>query len=286
MLGSRLDGSLSTSAAVPAVIEVPVGDFRLVLPDGWFVSERVRQVPGFDRPGVVALRGASADVLLAQLPTESYALLPKGLIAKLSGAVPPPRRANAGARVVAVFERLPGVADGKRVDAHIMPTTAGIATALCVTDSPPVRDGLEDCATALERLDLGGATALEPRPGLAVDLALPRIVAALDQVRVPARRALAASNRPVGRLRATRRLREAHLAAAGRLEPLADTRADVRLVSRLRSAGGSYSELGTASAARRPQAATRAGRQVQQAEAAVDVLLARRPVAPGPTGSD
>ena len=240
---------------------VAAGDLRLALPDGWRPLETPPQVPGLTNADAAAARGPSADIVFAVLPPESATLLPRALVDATGSALPAPVPAEIGGREAL---RYAGLAGG-RADVYAVPTSGGVATLACVSQSSAAL--AHGCDAALGGVDVGRAAPIAADERAAFAIGLPAAVARLNRARADGRRALARQRSAGGRARVSRRLGGTYTRTAERLAPLAGEAPETtRVVGLLNRLGADHARLAAASARRAPTFARRANARIRIAE--------------------
>jgi len=262
-------------APQPRPVIVRTDALSLQLPTGWSQLERVPRLAGLTGPGTVAVRGESADVVITSRRLEGPSLLPRAFLASLTNPLPEPSRVLVGEHRAYLYGGLFGLRRDARVDILALPTTRGMATVACIADAA-TGPSSADCVTALERLELNDATAVDAEPGVAVALTLRRTVMRLEATRLRTRRLLAASRVPATRRGAAERLARAHDVAAGQLAVMADTATDRATVGNLRALARAYRAYAAASARRNVRAARAAGGRIRVRERELTRRLAAR----------
>jgi hypothetical protein len=240
---------------------VAAGDLRMSLPPNWRRLDAAPDVAGLGSDAA-AVRGPAVDAAFVMLPPENATLLPDALVAGNGGTVPAPRSVVIDGREALHYAGL----DSGRTDAYAVPTSAGVATLVCVAESSVAL--AHGCDPATDALEVGRAAPVAADERAAFAIALPAAVADLNRARAAGRRSLARERSAGGRARVSRRLAGAYGEAVRRMSPLAgEDAASTRVVGLLEQLGDDHAALAAASARRAAGAARRAGARIRAAEA-------------------
>jgi len=274
-------GMLATNTDRPRVASPPTpgtlraGALALQLPPGWSELQRAPRLDRLTGPGAIAVRGEYSDVVIVKRRLEGPTLLPRAFVESVATPLPRPTQVRIGERNAYHYGDLLGLLRDARVDVFALPTTKGVATVACIADVATVQS-TDDCMTALDRLELRGATAVDAQPGVAVALTLHRTITRLDATRLRVRRQLATSRYPAPRRAAAERLSRAHDRAAAELAVMADTTADRATVVTLRAVAAAYRSYAAASARRDVRNARAAAQRLRSGERELTRRLAAR----------
>jgi hypothetical protein len=264
------DPPAQSTSPPPAPDVVSVGDLRLQLPQGWRPLAAAPSLPGFDGMERVAAHGPSADLILTTLRPENPALLPHDLYDQAGGVLPTPKQVEIDGREALRYEDL---AHGE-ADVFVVPTTAGVVSVACVSNSSVAL--AHGCDAPLARLRIGRAAPIPADERAAFAIALPAAVADLNRARAGGRRALAQRRTAAGRARVSRQLAAAYRLAARRMAPLAgELPSTTRVVGLLSGLGDDHAALAAASARRAPAPARAANTRIRAAERRLAAALAR-----------
>jgi hypothetical protein len=145
-------------------------------------------------------------------------------------------------------------------------------TIACQSGADAIALAAAECEGAARAVQLDGASPLAPSRETAVAIVLSDAVARLNRRRRLERRRLAATELPLRRGAAARRLARAYADAAARLRPLAAGDA-LRLTAALDALAHRHRALATASRRRDAGAAARLGAAIERKERRLDSLL-------------
>jgi hypothetical protein len=254
----------------PPRVGLASGVARLPLPAGWRPLNRHSSLPGLR--DATAVQGAHSMVALDIRSPEDPSLLPEAMRAASAGDLPAPRLQRLDSRGTWRYE-IPDALTHISVVAMALPTTGGVVTIACRSDTGSTSGAREDCGRAMSSLRLDGASELAPAPEAAARIVLPDIVGSLNRKRRTGRRALGATRSPGRRGEAARRLAAAYRSAAERLLPLAAGDAH-RLTGAFAELARDHLELAAASRRRDVAGAQRAGAAIEHGERRLQPLLA------------
>jgi hypothetical protein len=228
------------------------GFVQLALPTTWKEPSGTYPVPGLalTQP-ITRVEARSGGVLQAGLlkDPEGRSLLPATFLSTLHSAPTLDDTVRLGKVAAYRYRRLAVNGLARAVTAFVAPTTAGVIALACVipaTSPAPFERACEHAASTLRLID-ARPVSLGPDPAYGRTLA--SVVAALLNAQ-PTVRALAGAHTRKAQARLSKRLAEAHAAAANALSG-ANPRADVaninmHLVAGLEGAASGYSEMGRA----------------------------------------
>jgi hypothetical protein len=274
--GAGLGGELGSRGTEPFADDVrprvglASGVARLPLPADWQPLGRRSSLAGFEE--ATAVRGPDFDVALDIRAPEDVSLLPARVKAVAPGGLPAPLPRQLGNRTAWRYD-LPGARAGTRVVALALPTTGGVVTIACASSAAVIGLVEDECERAAQSMKLDGASALAPAPETAAAILLPSAATLLNRRRTVERRKLAATQSPLRRSAAARRLARAYADAAARLRPVAAGDA-ARLTAALDALAKEHRALATASRRRHAGAARRAGAAIARDERRLTALLA------------
>jgi hypothetical protein len=271
LLGIALapEGTNAPRAVAPEPrIGLASGVARLVLPAGWEPLRRRSTLPGL--ADATAVRGVHVEAALDIRAPEDASLLPAALATAQTLPAPRPRRLDA--RIAWRYD-VAGATPGTRLVALALPTTGGVVTIACAAPAAALERAAGECEQAVRAVRLEKAWALVPGPETAAVIVLPHAIAQLNRRRTSERSRLAATQSPVRRSAAARRLGAAYAATAERLRPLAAGDA-LRVTAKLAALAREHRALASASLLRDAGAARRAGATIQRDERRLDALLA------------
>lgn len=242
---------------------------RLVLPVAWHAA-RAPALPGIPAAAIKAAREDTfgTRVLAGVLPFTSATLLPGQLI-EHAADVPRPRTLTlAGGMRAYEYTGMAHPAVRGLLDILVAPTTAGVATVVCV--SPAEASILSDCTAIRRSVSLRRGRPLLLTPSTAFGAQLPAEMARLSAERDSERVAVSS-----GRAAAAVRVGQAHHRAAEALAPLVPPRGrrPGAIVRALRDQAREYRRLANALRARRRAGVVRAIRWISLNEAILRRLL-------------
>jgi hypothetical protein len=270
VIGTGDDAHRDASRAAPRGPEVVrTGGLAITVPTGWRREPREPQIPGvqFTDPIVLVEVASGARLVAGLLPATSRTLLPADLVDAMPTDVPRPETVEIGEDLQARHYAGLTSADGADpLDAYVAPTTEGVATVVCLPGA--ASSLLNDCWSAVSRIELERGSRLSPDAAAAFRVGLRASVEALDRADSAARRALSRSATPAAQAQAFAPLPGAYRDAAATLAPLVPPRQRVArdIVTALRRAGAGYERLA--------QSLRRADREAY--EAARSAAVARR----------
>ena len=250
LVGGHRDGQAPASTP-PLSSTAADGRIALSFPATWHTPAKAPtdRVLGLRAPLTLgAARSASlaAGVTSARTPQ----LLAPAALKAVTGTLPAPRRVRVGALSAYRYTgvRLRGVDGVTEIVAG--PASTGIVTLACTIAAGAPSGAAADCTRifATLRLQRGHATTLGADAGYAT--ALRRLLAGVNQVRTPARRALARATGPKSQSSAARTAAAAYRTAASRLQRVTpgpvERDAHDRLGKALTATATAYGRLGSA----------------------------------------
>jgi hypothetical protein len=270
-------------AAPAATRDVDIGPARLLVPADWRRAPlRGAGIAGLDPAGTAVFTpysGAPSQAIVTLAPIDDPSLLPGALRAVTAGAASPAQTTRLAGRPAWLYSDLRTASGDRTMDVTVLPTTAGVIAVACVSPTAWSAAGGE-CAAPVQGVGLRGAGTLVPSRDLALRLRLPRVLDALDAVRVRAREELRRAATPPAQARWARKLARADRAAAASLRTVAGT-AGADLLRSLSGAARAYSQLALAAMIGSPDAFSAARSAIDRAEAGLTASVASR-TAPRP----
>jgi serine/threonine protein kinase len=269
-----LVGRSGSESEPPAVRPLAAGPLRLTYPATW---SKVADAPELGTAGVskgVAIgpprsgRRLVAGVVDEVGPT----MLPDALTDRLSSAPPAPSDVRIGEVEALRYRGLRIKGSPTELTLFAVPTTAGVATVVCIAHPAELRAFERECegVAASARLREGRQLGLGPSADYAASVSA--TVGRLDQARAAGSAWLAKAKTAAAQTKAAEELEHAYGTAAGSLARLrpgpAERRAHARIVAAFVRGGKAYTRLASAARRRNRRGYSSAATAVERSEQA------------------
>jgi hypothetical protein len=268
-------------AATPGERTATVGPVSVAVTGEWEpVTRGAPRLDGLRAATFAPVPGLPVHAIVAFGPSTDPSLIPAALTSpdptasSRARAAPRPALATLAGLAAWNYDDLSGWRRGDVAELTVVPTTAGVLSVICVGPRS-LWSVVHGCAGGVQRVELRGAVALPPSPGLAMRRRLPDAVADLNADRRAGRAALARAGTRRGQARAAARLAAAHRAAGRSLRPWAAGAEARGVVEAIGPVAGAYGRLANAARQGRPQAYRAARRSVAASERRLGEALRR-----------
>jgi LPXTG-motif cell wall-anchored protein len=257
----------------PAMRAVRAGVATLQVPTEWRTVARGTGAAASATAVFAPSSGLPERVIVTLAPVDDRSLIPSELRRLVRDLGEGPRVTWLAGHRAWRYGGLPGRSGSDVLDVTVLPSSAGTLGVGCISPLEAA-SATADCASSIRSVSLSDAAIFVPSPDLALSLALPDVLTALDRERVRGRAGLRAAATHGAQARFALRLARAHRDAAASLRSVA-ARAGASPLVKLTNTADAYAALARAARAGDASRFRAVRRTVEAAEARLDQAIDR-----------